>query len=74
MARLQAVKADLEVGQDTALGRTLARWPPLRSYGFAQAFTGLERAQLAVLHLFRDTVDADALRYLGQEDLDDALI
>jgi len=36
-------------------------------YGFAQAFTDVERAQLAVLHLFRDNVDVDALVWLGGE-------
>jgi hypothetical protein len=62
--RLRAGEAALEPGQDQALGRTRSLAASL-SYGFAQAFTGTERARLAVLHLFRDTADADALRYMG---------
>ena len=38
------------------------------SYGFAHAFTDAERGQLAVLHLFRDTADADVLRLMGDPD------
>jgi tetratricopeptide (TPR) repeat protein len=48
----------------TALGRARSLAASL-SYGFTHAFTGTERAQLAVLHLFRDTVNADAFRYMG---------
>ena len=50
------------------------RWAGHRSlaaslaYGFTHAFTEPERAQLAVLHLFRDTVDVDALRLMGDPD------
>jgi len=62
--RLQAGEADLEPGEDAALGRTRSLAASL-SYGFTHAFTEAERAQLAVLHLFRDTVDADALRGMG---------
>jgi hypothetical protein len=68
VTRLQAGGAQLEAGQDVALGRTRSLAASL-SYGFAQAFTDAERAQLAVLHLFRDTVDADALRYMGDPDI-----
>ncbi len=68
MARLQAGEAQLEAGEDAALGRTRSLAASL-SYGFAQAFTEAERAQLAVLHLFRDTADADALRYMGDPDI-----
>jgi tetratricopeptide (TPR) repeat protein len=64
VARLRAGEAQLEEGEDAALGRTRSLAASL-SYGFAQAFTDTERAQLAALHLFRDTADADALRYLG---------
>jgi tetratricopeptide (TPR) repeat protein len=39
------------------------------SYGFAHAFTEAERGQLAVLHLFRDTIDAEALRFMGDPDI-----
>jgi tetratricopeptide (TPR) repeat protein len=64
VARLRAGEAQLEVEEDAALGRARSLAASL-SYGFAQAFTTAERAQLAVLHLFRDTVGVDALRYMG---------
>ena len=63
-ARLRAGEAQLEEGEDAALGRTRSLAASL-SYGFARAFTDPERDRLAVLHLFRDTVDVDALRYMG---------
>jgi tetratricopeptide (TPR) repeat protein len=50
------------------LGRTRSLAASL-SYGFAHAFTDAERGQLAVLHLFRDTIDADALRAMGDRDI-----
>jgi tetratricopeptide (TPR) repeat protein len=64
VTRLQAGEAQLEAGEDAALGRTRSLAASL-SYGFAQAFTKAERAQLAVLHLFRDIADVDALPYMG---------
>ncbi len=64
IARLRAGEAQLEAGEDAALGRTRSLAASL-SYGFAHTFTGAERNQLAVLHLFRDTVDVDALRAMG---------
>ena len=64
VARLHAGEAQLEAGQDAALGRTRSLAASL-DYGFAAAFTAPERAQLAVLHLFRDTADVDALRAMG---------
>ena len=64
MARLRAGEAQLEAGEDAALGRTRSLAASL-SYGFAHAFTDAERARLAVLHLFRDTADVDALRFMG---------
>jgi tetratricopeptide (TPR) repeat protein len=67
VTQLQAGEAQLEEGEDAALGRTRSLAASL-SYGFAQAFTEAERAQLAVLHLFRDTADADALRYMGNSE------
>ncbi len=67
VARLRAGEAQLEAGEDAALGRTRSLAASL-SYGFAQAFTDTERAQLAVLHLFRDTADVDALRAMGDPD------
>ena len=67
VTRLRAGEAQLEAGEDAALGRTRSLAASL-SYGFAQAFTDAERAQLAVLHLFRDTASVDALRYMGDQD------
>jgi tetratricopeptide (TPR) repeat protein len=67
VARIRAGEADLEAGQDAELGRARSLAASL-SYGFTHAFTEAERAQLAVLHLFRDTVDADVLRGMGDPD------
>lgn len=67
VARLQAGEAQLEDGEDTALGRTRSLAASL-GYGFAQAFSVTERVRLAVLHLFRETVSADALRAMGDRD------
>jgi tetratricopeptide (TPR) repeat protein len=63
-ARLQAGEAQLEAGTDAALGRTRSLAASL-DYGFATAFTAPERARLAVLHLFRETVDVDVLLLMG---------
>jgi tetratricopeptide (TPR) repeat protein len=68
VARLEAGEAQLEAGEDAKLGRTRSLAASL-SYGFARAFTDAGRAQLAVLHLFRDTVDVDALRYMGDPEI-----
>jgi tetratricopeptide (TPR) repeat protein len=69
VARLRAGEANLEAGQDAELGRSRSLAASL-GYGFAEAFTtGQERAQVAVLHLFRDTADADALRAMGNPDV-----
>ena len=68
VTRLRAGEAQLETGQDAALGRTRSLAASL-SYGFARAFTAAERARLAVLHLFRDTVDVDALRFMGDPEI-----
>jgi tetratricopeptide (TPR) repeat protein len=62
--RLQAGEAQPESGQDAALGRTKSLAASL-DYGFASAFTDPERAQLAVLHLFRETVHVNALPAMG---------
>jgi tetratricopeptide (TPR) repeat protein len=67
VTRLRSGEAQLEAGEDAALGRTRSLAASL-SYGFAAAFTDAEQAQLAVLHLFRDTADADALRYMGNQE------
>jgi len=64
VARLKAGEALLEAKQDAELGRNRSLAASL-DYGFTHAFTDSERAQLAVLHLFRDTVDVDALRLMG---------
>ena len=64
ITRLQAGEQQLEAGEDAALGRTRSLAASL-SYGFAHAFTDPERDQLAVLHLFRDTVDVGALCLMG---------
>jgi tetratricopeptide (TPR) repeat protein len=64
VARLRAGEAKLEAREDTAVGRTRSLAASL-SYGFAQAFTEAERAQLAVLHLFRDTADVVILCGMG---------
>lgn len=55
LARVQAGSAQLEAADDAALGRDRSLAASL-TYGFSHAFTMDERAQLAVLHLFRDTV------------------
>jgi tetratricopeptide (TPR) repeat protein len=62
--RLQAGDAEPESGQDAALGRTRSLTASL-DYGFASAFTDAERAHLAVLHLFRETVHVNALPAMG---------
>ena len=68
VAKIRAGETSLEAGKDAALGRARSLAASL-SYGFTHAFTETERAQLAVLHLFRDTVDADALRFMGDPDI-----
>jgi hypothetical protein len=67
VARLRAGEAELEAGEDAALGRTRSLTASL-SYGFAQAFTEGERARLAMLHMYRDTVYADTLRVMGDQE------
>ena len=64
---LRAGEAELEAEEDAALGRNESLAVSL-SYGFAEAFTEAERARLAVLHLFRDTADVDALRVMGDQE------
>ena len=64
ISRLRAGEAELEPGQDEALGRTKSLAASL-GYGFARAFTRAQRDQLALLHLFRGTADVDALRFMG---------
>ena len=71
VARLRVGEAALEPGEDEALGPLAASL----GYGFASAFTGPERDMLALLHLFRDTVDVNALRAMGNPEFagDDAV-
>jgi tetratricopeptide (TPR) repeat protein len=74
VARIRAGEADLEAGEDAALGRTRSLAASL-SYGFAHAFTDTERDRLAVLHLFHDTVDVRNLCAIGDSKIaeDDAV-
>lgn len=51
--------ADEQQGRDKSLGASLA-------YGFSHAFKDDELPIIALLHLFEGTVDADALRLMGQ--------
>jgi tetratricopeptide (TPR) repeat protein len=64
VARLRAGEAPPESEEDAALGRTRSLAASL-DYGFARAFANAERAQLAALHVFRDTVDVDVLCGMG---------
>ena len=66
--RLRSGEQELEAGEDTALGRSRSLTASL-SYGFTHTFTETERAQLAVLHLFRDAVDAGALCCMGSPEI-----
>jgi hypothetical protein len=68
VARLHAGEAQFEEGEDAALGRTHSLAASL-SYGFAQAFSDTERAQLAVLHLFRDAVFVGVLVAMGDSEI-----
>ncbi len=65
---LRAGEAELEPGEDAELSRTRSLAASL-SHGFNHAFADAEREQLAVLHLFRDAVDADALRLMGDPEI-----
>ena len=64
LARVREGQLPLEAAQDEELGRDRSLAASL-GYGFAHAFTEPERAQLALLHLFRDFVDVDVLRWMG---------
>lgn len=65
VTRLRAGEVDL--ADDEAEGRTRSLGASL-GYGFATAFTNHERAQLAVLHLFQDTVTVATLVHMGHPD------
>ncbi|NES12513.1 MULTISPECIES: tetratricopeptide repeat protein [Micromonospora] len=60
--RLRAGEGDLNDDRTQGRDRSLAA---SLSYGFATAFTDIERAQLGVLHLFQDTIDVEALTFMG---------
>jgi tetratricopeptide (TPR) repeat protein len=64
VGRLRAGEADID--DDHTQGRTASLSASL-SYGLHAAFTDAEQAQLAVLHLFRGTVNVDALVQMGWE-------
>jgi tetratricopeptide (TPR) repeat protein len=64
--QLQVGHTTLETDQDKALGRSASLTASL-DYGFAHAFTQAESGQLAVLHLFRHIVRADAVVGMGAE-------
>jgi hypothetical protein len=64
VTRLQAGELQLEATDNLSLGRTRSLAASL-NYGFVQAFTSTEHAQLAVLHLFRGTVFSFILRAMG---------
>jgi tetratricopeptide (TPR) repeat protein len=65
--RLQAGEAAFE--DETSEGRSKSLGASL-SYGFAQAFTEVERKQLALLHFFQGFVDVDALILMGNPETD----
>ncbi len=62
VARLKAGEAAFE--DEESEGRTKSLGASL-GYGFSNAFTEEERAQLALLHLFQGLVDVDVLRTMG---------
>jgi hypothetical protein len=67
MVQLRAGEAtisdDVAHGRDKSLAASL-------SYGFGHTFTDRERAQLALLYLFQGFVDADALLWMGNPDVE----
>jgi tetratricopeptide (TPR) repeat protein len=66
VARLQAGEQDL--ADDERQGRTRSLGASL-GYGFTNAVSEAERAQLALLHLFQGVVDVDALTLMGRPEL-----
>src|ERR1019366_3508807 len=60
--QLQAGEAVFE--DEASEGRTRSLAASL-AYGFENAFAEAERKQLALLHLFQEFVDVDALRFMG---------
>jgi tetratricopeptide (TPR) repeat protein len=65
VARLQAGEAGLD--DDASQGRSASLGASL-GYGFTHAFTDTERGQLALLHMFQDTVSVAVLRIMGHRD------
>ena len=74
VGRVEAGAMPLEPAQNADLGRSESLAASL-AYGFAHAFTEPERARLAFLHLLRETVNIDALQYMGDPEIaqDDAV-
>ncbi|MET8150980.1 CHAT domain-containing protein [Actinoplanes sp. NPDC049668] len=70
VAALRAGEAPLD--DDAAQGRSKSLGASL-SFGFEHAFTDTERAQIALLHLFQDTADVDALTAICNPGADAAL-
>jgi tetratricopeptide (TPR) repeat protein len=68
VARVRSGATPLEPAQNANLGRSASLAASL-AYGFTHAFTEPEHAQLALLHLFRDIVNVDVLRLMGDSDL-----
>ena len=61
--------------EDEGEGRTASLSASL-NYGLQQAFTDTDRARLAVLHLFHDTIDFRSLGFVGEltDDANDPLV
>lgn len=55
---------DAAEGRSRSLGSSLG-------YGFAHAFSDVERTQLAVLYVFQETVDVDAFVGMGESELEE---
>lgn len=58
-----AFEDEASEGRDKSLGASLG-------YGFENAFSEVERRQLALLHFFQGFIDVDALRLMGEPDAD----
>jgi hypothetical protein len=64
VSRVRDGEAAIESVQDEELGRTRSLAASL-GYGLAHSFSRAERDQLAVLHLFQETVSAGTLEMMG---------
>ena len=72
--QIEAFVADLRSGaatvtDDSSQGRGASLAASL-DYGFEHAFTDTERTQLSLLTLFQGFVDVDALRIMGDQDIE----